>query len=342
MANHVLWLTARSNYHQQRAFEAAPPTLSLTMLRDSSPDELQQALFRAEVLVSERRGSVDAALLQMAPNLRLVLRTGSLIDDIDLHALRSADVRLVLLPDPGTIMVAEYCMMMTMVLLKRVNMAQNIARNPAPNQRSKRTDENTFSYNWAAMGDIRGLYGKRVGIIGMGEIGVELARRLKSFQVEEVKYYKRTQYPRFVERELGLTYAENIEDTARNMRVIINLLPYTKLTDLVLDAAFFNNLNRGTVFVHAGSGATVDEQALANAINIGHLGGAAVDTYEYEPIRSHNPLITVAEDPVNNLILTPHVAGATLPQEQTINVLVFQEISRFFRDLPLRNEVSLP
>lgn len=342
MNKHVLWLTDRSDYHQRRTLESAPPSLSVTILRNPGRDELQQALYRAEVLVSERRGMVDAALLQMALNLKLVVRLGSLIDDIDLHALKSADVRLVLQPDPVTIMVAEHVIMAMLALLKKLNIAQRIAQTSDPTHRPLRTDESTFSYNWAAMGDIQGLYGKRVGIIGMGESGVELARRLIPFDLTELKYYKRTQYPRFVERELRLTYARDVESAARNVHILVNLLPYSKLTDTLLDAAFFSKLKRGTMVVHAGSGATVDEQALANAINVGHLGGAALDTFEYEPLRPNNPLIQVAQDPVANLILTPHIAGATLAQDATVNVQTFQEIMRFFREHPLRHEVQLP
>lgn len=342
MNKHVLWLTDRSDYHQQRTLETAPPPLSVTILRNPKHEELQQALYRAEVLVSERRGIINADLLQMALNLKLVVRLGSLMDDIDQHALKSAGVRLVLLPDPGAIMVAEHILMAILALLKKVNVAQQVAHNPDPQRVSARTDENTFSYNWAALGDIQGLYDKRVGIIGMGEAGIELVRRLLPFQLAEIRYYKRSQYPRFVEREFNLTYAPDIESAARNVHVLVNLLPYSKVTDLVLDASFFSRLKRSTVFVHAGSGATVDEQALANAVNVGHLGGAAVDTYEYEPLRPNNPLIEVARDPISNMILTPHIAGATLAQESTANVLAFQEIMRFFRDTKLRNEVQLP
>ncbi len=340
--HHVLWLTERSEYHQRRALEAAPETLDVTILRKPSSEVLQHHLMRAEVLVSERRGRIDDAFLQLAPSLKLIVRIGSLIDDIDLHALKVAGIRLVRQPDLGTIMVAEHCLMMILALLKKLNAAQSIAQNPLSTQRAtQRTDENTFAYNWASMGGILGLYGQSVAILGMGEIGVELARRLRSFMPAKVLYYKRKRYPLWLEEELGITFASSIEEAVKETMVVVALLPYSQETDLIIGARHFALMPRGGIFVHAGSGATVDEKALANALNIGHLGGAALDTYEYEPLTITNPLIALAKDPVTNLILTPHIAGATLPREQTARVLVYQEILRFFHGQPLRQEVQL-
>lgn len=338
----VLWLTERSEYHQRRALEAAPETLNLTILRNPSQESLLHHLMRAEVLISERRGRIDDAFLQVAPSLRLVVRIGSLIGDIDLHALKVSGVRLVQQPDLGTIMVAEHCIMMILALLKKLNAAQAIAQNPAPTDYpSLRTDENTFRYNWASMGGVLGIDGQDVAILGMGEIGIELTRRLAAFMPNSIRYYKRTRYPNWMERELGLTFAETIEDALHNAMIAVSLLPYSDETDLVIGARQFAILPRGAVFVHAGSGATVDEKALADSLNIGHLGGASLDTYEYEPLSPMSPLIELSKDPVANLILTPHIAGGTLPREQTARVMVYQEIMRFLRGQPLRQEIRL-
>lgn len=338
----VLWLTDRSEYHQRRALEAAPETLTITIMRNPSQEELHRHLMRAEVVISERRGRIDDTFLQLAPSLRLVVRIGSLLDDIDLHALKAAGVRLVQQVDMGTIMVAEHSIMMILALLKKLNAAQSIAQSPDVTQRLRRTDENTFNYNWASMGGILGIYGQTIAIIGMGEIGVELTHRLQAFQPATIRYYKRTRYPRWIERDLGLVFAETIEEALQDALIAVALLPYGPETDLRIGARQFAALPRGAVFVHAGSGATIDEKALADSLNIGHLGGAALDTYEYEPLSPDNPLIPIAKDPVANLILTPHIGGATLPREQTARVLVYQEIMRFLRDQPLRYEVRLP
>lgn len=342
MAGHnVLWLTERSEYHQRRALEAAPETLDVKILREPSQEELQHHLLRAEILISERRGRIDDAFLQLAPSLKLIIRIGALIDDIDLRAIQVAGIRLVQQPDLGTIMVAEHCMMMVLALLKKLNASQAIAQSPAPMQKSRRTDENTFSYNWSSMGGVQGLYGKVVAIVGMGEIGLEIARRLQVFHPAEIRYFKRSQYSRVVEREFGLTYHRSIEEALSGAMVAIALLPYSPNTDMTIGSREFGLLPRGAVFIHAGSGATIDENAVIDVLNIGHLGGAALDTFEYEPLPSTSPLIELSKDPVVNLILTPHIAGATLTREQTARVLVYQVITRFLAGDPLHQEVRL-
>jgi phosphoglycerate dehydrogenase-like enzyme len=94
--------------------------------------------------------------------------------------------------------------------------------------------------------------------------------------------------------------------------VIISLLPYAAETDQSLDRAFFERLHPGTIFIHAGSGSVIDEAALIEALETGILAGAALDTYEYEPLQPDHPLVRYARNPRSNLLLTPHTAAASL------------------------------
>src|SRR5207248_7032781 len=89
----------------------------------------------------------------------------------------------------------------------------------------------------------------------------------------------------------------------------LSLLPYFPETDQSLNVGFFQAMRPGALFVHCGAGAVVDETALVEALRTGHLGGAALDTYTYEPLRPDDPLLAAARDPLQNLILTPHVAA---------------------------------
>src|SRR5690606_14012390 len=91
------------------------------------------------------------------------------------------------------------------------------------------------------------------------------------------------------------------------------LLPYSPGTDQLLNAATFAAMKPGAFVVHCGSGSVIDEAALAEALRRGHLAGAALDTFEWEPLRPDNPLVALARDPAANVLLTPHTAAATLP-----------------------------
>jgi lactate dehydrogenase-like 2-hydroxyacid dehydrogenase len=171
---------------------------------------------------------------------------------------------------------------------------------------SKRTDEDTFAYNWSGRDNVEGLWRKTIGILGFGEIGAELARRLQGWDVR-LLYHKRRRLPQSVEQELGLTYVDT-EALLRESDYLNNLLPYFPATDMLINADYFNTMKKGAFVVSCGSGSVIDEAALAKAVTTGKLGGAALDTFEWEPIKADNPLIAAAHAGYN-ILLTPHTAA---------------------------------
>lgn len=309
----VLFLTARSPVHQEDALKVAPAGLDVVMLRRPKEQVLLREIADAEFLVSERAGEVDAEMLAVAPKLRLIQRLGSLVYDIDLGAAQRAGVMVSFWPLMGCVMVAEHMVMQMLALTKHLLEVNAIANAAADwGQPSRRTDENVFAYNWSGRTTVAGLFGQTVGILGFGEIGTELARRLRAFAPRGVLYHKRRPLPAHVEAELGITYATRQEIIAASDFLCV-LLPYTTETDLALNEATFAAMKAGAFVVNCGSGSVIDEAALAAAITSGHLAGAALDTFEWEPLRANNPLLALARDPSANVLLTPHTAAATLP-----------------------------
>jgi lactate dehydrogenase-like 2-hydroxyacid dehydrogenase len=172
-------------------------------------------------------------------------------------------------------------------------------------------DEDTFRYNWKGYTKIVSLWNKKFGILGFGEIGFEVARRLKGFECE-VLYYKRARLPDTVEAELGLSYAPE-DSLARECDVVCNLLPFYPATNQRLGDKFFSIMKPNAFFISSGGSGTIDEEALARTLRAGHLAGAAVDNFTWEPPQPSNPLRELAADPKYNLVLTPHVAAGTDP-----------------------------
>lgn len=303
----TLYITERGAFHQERALAAAPPELAITMLRQPDAAALEAHLPGTVYLISERAGAITADMIAQMPDLRLILRLGGLTYDIDLDAAKQAGVIVCFHPDAGVIRVAEHVIMQMLTLAKRVNEAQRIIDQASPDWReSRRTDEDTFAYNWSGRTGIGQLYQRTVGILGFGEIGAELARRLRGWGCT-VLYHKRRRLPETVERELAITYADSDSLIAAS-DFLVNLLPYFPETDMSLNAAAFATMRDGAYLVSAGSGSVIDEAALADAVRSGKLGGAALDTYEYEPIRSDNPLLLLARQG-GNVVLTPHIAA---------------------------------
>jgi lactate dehydrogenase-like 2-hydroxyacid dehydrogenase len=120
---------------------------------------------------------LKAAMIKAASRLKLIVRLGSLTEGIDLEAARAKGVRISVQPVVGAIFVAEHLIMMILAVLKHLGRSLAVADSASSELPVRRTDENTFAFNWLGFNDIGGLYDKTVAILGMGEIGVELARR---------------------------------------------------------------------------------------------------------------------------------------------------------------------
>lgn len=303
----TIFTTERGHRHQQAALDAAPDSLNITMLRQPDKATLMAALADAEYLISERVGVIDAETIAAAPRLKLILRLGSLTYDIDTDAAKAAGVIVCRWPVGSVIRVAEHVVLQMLALSKKLREDEAVALAASPEWgESKRTDEDTFAYNWSGRDQVEGLWGKTIGIVGFGEIGAELARRLQGWDVT-VLYSKRRRLPENVETEFSLTYVD--EDSLFDQSdYVVNLLPYFRETDGLIDADHFARMKTGACLVSCGSGSVIDEVALAAAVQSGKLAGAALDTFEWEPIRPDNPLIPLARAG-HNILLTPHIAA---------------------------------
>ncbi len=307
----TLFVTDRGLQHQQWALEGAPPELEITMRRKPGKEEIIALLPDMEVLISERSGVIDADMIAAGKNLRLIQRLGIQTWDIDLEAARSAGIPVCFLPVPMCVLVSEHVILQILGLIKRVRELMKVSEDGDDWGRPpRRCDEDYFVYNWSGRQNILGLAGKTVGILGFGEIAAELVQRLKAFDCT-VLYQKRKRYPSHVEAGYNIHYATQAEIAAA-CDVVVALLPLGPETEQGLSTAFFAAMKPGALFVHSGGSGTVDEQALAEALRSGHLGGAAVDGFTWEPAQPDNPLLALARDPFCNLILTPHVAAGAI------------------------------
>ncbi len=335
MKHQVVFTTDRGEWHQQQALAGAPKNLQINMLRTPSKAALIEALRETEFLISERFGVIDAQIIRGASNLKLIQRLGSLVYDIDLEAAAQAGIAVCYQPVSSVIHVAEHLVMQILAVSKKLREVEAIALAASPHWgASRRTDEDTFAYNWSGRVGVGQLWQRTVGIIGFGEIGVEFARRMRGWDCT-LRYNKRTRLPEKVEEELGLVYAAPQELFAHS-DVLVNLLPYVPGADLFLNAMVFEQMKPSAILVSCGSGSTIDEAALAKAIRAGKLAGAALDTFEYEPIRADNPLLAAAKDGFN-ILLTPHTAAGAAEREGQASTRAddFANIIRFLAGEPL-------
>lgn len=304
----VVFVTSRAPVHQATALAAAPDELEVVMLQDPDRAVLMAAIHDAEFIVSERSGTIDAEVIDGAGPLRLIQRLGSRCHDIDLDAARRRRVPVCRWPLPGPAMVAEHVILQTLALTRRLRSTGQVLHDGADYGPPRPSDANTFAINWSAQTEVVGLMGRTVGIVGLGEIGTELALRLRPFGVETL-YFNPTRLPIEVERDLEVVY-QPLPDLLAASHVVCLLVPTTPDTVGMTDAGFLSLMRPGSFLVNSGASTTFDEEAVAAAYRSGRLGGVATDGYRWEPVRPDNPLVALARDPAANVVLTPHTALA--------------------------------
>lgn len=352
MKHKVLFTTQRGPRHQQSAIDSVPPELEIIMCRDPSRDEMFELLPQVDFLISERVGVLDAELIAAAGNpcpegreIKLIQRLGRQTWDIDLDAAKQAGIPVCANPVSGCQLVAEHMLMDALALVKHLREVTQIA------ERAERAEpdwgqpqectEDYFAYNWSRRDNIGGMFAKTVAILGFGEIGLELARRLRAFDCHVI-YNKRQRIPPHAEAELEIEYA-SLADIQQRSDILFNLLPDFPDTYRLLNAEFLAACKPGLLLVHAGGGTTVEAGAVAEALRSGQLGGAALDTFNWEPIRTDDPLVILArEQPQANLLLTPHTAAGA----QAERGVAFKRQSDYANILavlngqPLKNRVA--
>ncbi len=164
------------------------------------------------------------------------------------------------------------------------------------------TTQESYAYNWVGLDRFEALYGKTIGLVGLGKIGREVATRLVAFAAD-VAYTKRNRLSAEEERSLGVRFLPFDELLAASHCVSLHNR-FDADTDKMMGAREFALMRPGSFFVNTARGRLVDEEALVAALESGHLAGAALDVFHHEPLQTDSPLLQTP-----NTILTPHTAG---------------------------------
>jgi phosphoglycerate dehydrogenase-like enzyme len=189
-------------------------------------------------------------------------------------------------------------------------------------------------FNWAGIRGFKILAQSTIGLIGVGENSGFVARRMRDMGMR-VLYFKRTRLSVEEEREYGgISYAPLDELLAQSDFVSLHL-PYSKETEKFAGRAFFTKMKRGAYLINSARGGIVDEEALYESLKNGHLGGAALDVYRYEPVPSDTPLLDL-----DNVLWTPHISGGE-PEYMLQEVeTVLSNIAKTFHGDPPEGLVS--
>jgi len=250
-----------------------------------------------------RRGAVDAALMDANPKLKLIQRLGARADAIDLAAAAERGILVSCVPRPTLHLTAEHAILMMLALGKRLIEADDAVRNDRWD-RERVKPEHGVAYNWAGIENIGGLFGKTLGIVGLGEVGSLAAGMARAFGMR-VLYVNRHRLPAEQEQKLGVEYAPLDRLLAESDFVSLHATNIPENRGLI-DAKTFAAMKRSAFLVNTARGPIVDEKALYDALTQGTIAGAGLDVHAEEPRPTQDRLVTLP-----NVILTPHIAGGS-------------------------------
>lgn len=271
----------------------------------STQDELRACLPSAIALVTEAL-TVGPAELAVADRLKVVQQHGIVLRNIDTAACAARGIAVLTLRRRGNIAAAEHVLALMLALARKLTTIDGlitIERLTAAGYQPGFFDRrHTANANWARVHGLRGLHGATLGIIGLGQIGRELALRAAPFGMRVI-YYQRTRLPEAVEREFQAEYRE-LDQLLAESDWVCPLVPGSPSTRNLLDRARLRQMKRGAGLVNISQANIVARDALVDALTSGQLGGFGLDAFYEEPGRADDPLLDF-----DNVIITPRVAA---------------------------------
>jgi phosphoglycerate dehydrogenase-like enzyme len=264
---------------------------------------------------------ISAEMLAAAgADLRLILRLvpGS-------APVAKTDVPVVDLASTGMVGVAEHVVELILALSRRLLWVahQTAQRAYVPGKDQPiLTDQRKYTFNWIGLPDSGALYRKKMGIVGLGYIGREVAKRLRSFGMQ-LFYYDVQRMPEELEREYDIQWRP-MDDLLKECDFITLHLRFVDSpdgNDKMFGAREFGLMKPTAYFINTSRGRVVDEDALVEALRAHRIAGAGLDVFRYEPLPVDHPLFDLVGD---NVILTPHVAGTYMVEawQTTANEII--------------------
>ena len=243
-------------------------------------------------------------------------------DNIDVAAATRRDIRVGYTPGVLTETTADLVFALLMAAGRRIVEADNYTREG----------------QWRSWGPMillgQDIHHSTLGIIGLGRIGLEVAKRARGFDMR-VLYYSRRRKTSEEENRLGLEYVDQMPELLSRSDFISLHVPLTKETHHLIGAPEFAVMKPTTIFINASRGSVVDQRALYEALRSGKFASAAIDVTETEPIAMDDPLLTL-----NNIIITPHIGSASVQTRTRMALMAADNLLAGLRGDPLPHCVN--
>jgi D-3-phosphoglycerate dehydrogenase len=282
------------------------------------PAELARDLAGADALIVRSATNVDAAVIGDAPRLRVIARAGTGVDNVDVAAATARGIVVMNSPGANSVSVAEHAMALMLALARAV---------PAADAAMKRGVWDKKRLTGAE------LRSKTLGVVGLGRIGQEVAARARAFGMEVIAHDP------FISEQIAATLGIellSVDDLCAKADYLTLHVPSTAETRHLIDARRLALCKPGVRIINTARGELIDEPALADAIEKGHVGGAGLDVFEQEPP------VDGRLTKLPQVVATPHIAASTVEAQELVGTETAMNVRDFLRDGVIRSAVNFP
>src|SRR5580704_3197344 len=287
-----------------------------------TPDNMEGGLAKqlesADALIVRSAVQVNAELLGHARKLRVIGRAGVGVDNIELDPATRQGIAVMNTPGANAVAVAEHTLAMMLAMARQLCRANDLMHAGKWEKKSLQGTE---------------LRAKTLGIVGLGRVGMEVARRARAFGMEIAAHDPFVSVVVAKEQGIRMTALEELYATADYLTLHVGLTPQTAG---MINAETIKKMKRGVRLVNCARGELIDETALAQALQQGQVAGAALDVFAEEPLKN-SPLAAL-----DNVILTPHIGGSTFEAQEAVGYQIALQVKEYLKSGVIQNAVNVP
>jgi len=285
---------------------------------DQLSNGLESALRDADALIVRSAVDVNAQVLRGASKLRVVGRAGVGVDNIDLEAATKAGIAVMNTPGANAVAVAEHTLALMLALARHLCRADSSTRGGKWEKKSLQGTE---------------LRGKTLGIVGLGRIGLEVARRAKAFDMKVLAHDPFVSASLARDQGIQMDELDQVFAAADYLTLHVGLTPQT--TGMINEKSLAR-MKKGVRIINCARGELLDEAAVAAALASKQVGGLALDVFTEEPPKNSSLLA------LENVIATPHIAGSTNEAQDAVGVQIASQVREYLKRGVIQNAVNMP
>lgn len=301
----------------------ASPELEIVNLSGAepklTPEQVRQELFNADAIIIRSETKLTAAILDGQTRVKVIARAGVGVDNVDLEAATRQGIIVMNTPAGNTTSTAELAFAMMIALARNIPQASSVMK-------AGGWDRSKFTGTQLA--------GKTLAVIGLGRIGLTLAKRALAFEMQVVGYDPLLSEDRA--REFGITLYRDVDQIVDKCDFLSVHTPLTPETTGLLNAERLARMKKGARLINCARGGIIDEDALADAIESGHIGGAALDVFVEEPPAKDHRLRKL-----DKVITTPHLGASTAEAQEAVAVEAAEIITAFLVNNEVRHAINM-